>query len=158
MVGTPVTYLPKFNQGLNGYIIVADGDDLYLDGIDFIQVAIEGTPDSIVNLEEKVDLKVLNGYLLSDTAPSCAYAYDSGLIYLYLDGTAFPYLIDTKFIVYGTRTGIPITSLDDLIDVPEKHLELYIKYAIREAAQLLGKIVPPSIEKDIRELETKLGN
>jgi hypothetical protein len=156
MLGTPVTYLPKFAEGTNGFIVVCDLDDLFINAIDFVQFGIDGDTTATLNVEEGVDLKTLNSYLESATAPNAAWAKSSSLLYLFFNTSVYSYLNTNIFVVYGTRSGIPITNLDDNIDVPEQHLELYTKYVIREAAELQGKLVPPSIKKDIEELENKL--
>ena len=155
MIGTPVTHFGKFSEGSVGFIIIADTDDLYLE--DVTSVIFQDAGASSETISEATDLATLSGYVSDDEAITPAWYKSSSLLYLYFPTATLPYEADTLFTVLGTRTGIPIKSLEDeSLDVPEKHLELFLKYAIREAAQMLGKQVPPSITKDITELESNI--
>ena len=156
MVGTPITHFGKFSEGTNGYIVIMDANDLFLETVNSIVIQNETDVSLTAVFESETDLITLNGYLNSSSYPNAAWFQSSSLIYLFLSNAVYPYTNDIIFTVLGTRTGIPIRSLDDYIDIPEKHLELFIKYAIREAAQLLGRQIPPAIIKDITELESNL--
>ena len=156
MLGTPVTFAPQFAIGDNGFIVTFDPDDLFMDTIANVQFMVDGDTTLTSLNSSEVSLATLNGYLSATTYPANAWTYNKSLLYLFLDSSSYPYLSTTKFIVFGTRTGMPITSMDDNIDVPEKHMELYMKYVIQEAAQLSGRQVPPSVIADIAELESNL--
>jgi len=58
-----------------------------------------------------------------------------------------------RIVIIGIRNPNPISSLDDVLDIDPGDYELFISYAIREAAQIRGKVVPPAIEQNILELE-----
>jgi len=154
MLGTIVTHLPIFAQGDNGYIVVVDMDDLFVDKVNSVEF-MRTTDPTLTKVVEGTTITLLNDMLNTTDAVDVAWAYSSSLLYLFFTNY-YPYIDETMFIAFGTRTGVPINSFDDKIDIPEKHLELFIKYAIKESAQLLGRQVPPSIEVDIRELESKL--
>jgi len=154
MLGTIITHLPIFAQGSNGYIVVVDMDDLFVDKINSVEF-IRTTDPTLTKVVKGTTITLLNNMLNTTDAVDVSWAYSSSLLYLFLTNY-YPYIDETMFIVFGTRTGVPINSFDDKIDVPEKHLELFVKYAIKESAQLLGRQVPPSIEVDIRELESRL--
>lgn len=157
MVGTPVTHFGKFLEGLFGYVLIVDTDDLFLDSVE--SVIFQDTLSSSVTttIKSATDLSTISDYVNDSEADIPAWYKSSSLLYMYFPIASFPYLSTTVFTVLGTRTGIPIKSLNnENIDVPEKHLELFLKYAIKEAAQMLGKQVPPSILKDITELESNI--
>jgi len=158
MLGIPVVHFGKFSEGTNGYILIADTDNLFLETVSSVIFQDEIDESLTTIVETPTSLEILNTYLNStDTVPDGAWHKTSSLLYVFLNSTTFPYEVNTLFTPIGTRTGIPIQSLSDqTIDVPEKHLELFLKYVIKESAQLLGKQVPPSILQDIEELESKI--
>lgn len=154
MLGTPVTYYPKSWEGTNGFIISADLDELFIDSIESVQVVDEDGAITTSKTSTKTDLSTLNDYLESTTYPTISYAYASNMVHIFI--SSFSYVVTTKFVVFGYRSGIPIKSLEDELDIPESHIELFKKYAIKEAAQLRGRIVPAGILADINELENSL--
>ena len=159
MLGTPVTHLPKFAEGDNGYILIADLDDLFIDEVASVQFYDSLDTSKTEQKTASVSLTTMNGYLnASDTStlPNAAWCKSSSYLYMFFLTDYYAYESHNFFTVFGNRTGIPINDMNDNIDIPEQHIELFIKYAIREAAQILGKQVPPSIERDINQLETKL--
>lgn len=156
MLGTPVTHFPKFSDGTNGFIIAVDSDSLFLDEVVGVQFSSELDTDATTTIETETNLLTLQTYLEIATFPDVAWSFSSGILYMFISADYFDYASTTQFLAFGYRSGIPITNMNSTIDVPEKHMELFIKYAIREAAQLLGRQVPPSITKDINDLEIKL--
>ena len=156
MIGTPVTYASKFSEGTYGYTIAVDVDNLFMDTISKVQAQTTTDVSLTALFSSESALTELMDYVNDSTCPDCAWYLSSSVLYMFFKTTVYAYLSSTIFTAFGTRTGIPITNLDDVIDVPEQYMELYIKYSIREAAQLQGRQVPPSIIADISELEKDL--
>ena len=159
MYGTPIDYCPIIVENPNqGYVVVVGLNELFAEKVNSINLSKDGSvfPGEQLSYQvtSQTDLTKLMELPYTDNAPDLAFTESSNLLYMYLDNRIFPYGKSVRFFVIGTRTGIPITSLSDYIDVPEKDMELFIKYSIREAAQLKGKPIPPSIEMDIKELES----
>ncbi len=156
MIGTPVTYASKFSDGTYGYTIAVDVDNLFMDTISKIQAQSTDDVSLTALFSSESALTDLMAYVNDSACPNCAWYLSSSILYLFFKTSVYAYEAATMFTAFGTRTGIPIRNMDDVIDVPEQFMELYIKYAIREAAQLQGRQVPPSILADIAELETAL--
>ena len=160
MYGTPITFCPKITESNQGYVVVVGLNELLAEEVKTLNILKD--PASYPNEDQysfqevsETQLTVLLEYPNVDTAPLIAWNMSGNLFYIYLNKTTFPYSNKISFFLIGTRVGIPVTSMDSLIDVPEKDMELFIKYVLREAAQLKGKPVPASIEMDIKELENK---
>lgn len=153
MFGTPITFAPIISSGSVGKIVSVKMNDLFAEEIKSLQLTESVAPTTEV--VSSIDITTLLGYQNDLTAPNGAYTFSSGLLYIFIKDGVFDYVNTTLFFLIGTRIGIPISSFDDHIDVPDKDLELFVKYAIRESAELQGRIVPPAIEQDIKELECK---
>jgi len=153
MFGTPITYCPEVAVGSAGKVVSVKMNDMFAESIKSLQLidTLLGTSLPI----DSADLSDLLAMTNSDSPPSGAYSLSGGILYIFFDTSIYDYVDSTLFFLVGTRTGLPLTDFNSIVDVPEKDLELFIKYAIRESAELQGKIVPPAIEQDIRELESK---
>jgi len=153
MFGTPITFAPVISEGTVGKVVAVKMNDMFAEEIKSLQLTdtltstVELiTSSSLVDLMALVNVSSVNG----------SYCLSSGVLYIFILNSVFAYVDTTTFFLIGTRTGIPVRSLEDQIDIPEKDIELFIKYVIREAAELKGKMVPPSIELDIKELESQM--
>jgi hypothetical protein len=154
MIGTSVTYYPEYANSDYGFIIVCGLNEINIDQVTAIQINKTESDDSITValVEESIDMKELVKLLSATSTTEIAFSVVSNNLYIYFNST-FDYVDNLKIVVYGTRTALPIISMDESIDIPETDIELFIKYAIKETSQLLGKQVPPSIERDIAQLE-----
>ena len=155
MLGNPITYAKKIAEGSKGYIVVVKLNDLLADEItrcwlvrDLSQIS--GYDNSILKLSS-VGYDRLFDFLESGDVEG-AYSWDKENLWIYVnEDEGWPYTTTVNFFVSGYRTAIPIRDEDSYIDVPEEDIELFVKYTIKESAQLRGKLIPSSIGKDILE-------
>ncbi len=154
MFGLPVVHIPIFLEGSNGYIIAIDFNILRLSDVDNVIVAREDTNEvEIINTETTLKDLTLQ---INDPQVNCAYYNSGDALYILFRKDIYPYRSETKFIVTGTRSALPITSEDDYIDIPEEYLELFMFYVHKYIYLFQGKKVQPDIELAINNLEVKL--
>ena len=154
MFGTPITYCPVVSIGASGKIVSVKMNDMFAEDIKSLQL-IETIGETSVEAN-KLALTELMNLPSNVSAPDGAFTLSSGTLYIFINTSTYDYLSTTLFFLIGTRVGLPITSFESQVDVPEKDLELFIKYVIKEAAELQGRIVPPAIELDIKTLEAQV--
>ena len=145
-----VTLFDKYLEGSVGYIIKRETTDLNMRSLDFIQVTDGSTTSDPIT--EETALHTLFGYI-NESDADVAYNLSGDTVYIFLKTATYAYLSATKFVIFGKRNAIPIGSY---IDIPKEALELFINYAIAEAAQISGKVVPDSIVRNIAELEGEI--
>lgn len=118
------------------------------------QVMLNSTSLTIKNSTSETSLTDIYTHFAEETVPAdgVEWSLNNNSLTVYTDvvsANAPSY----QLVLTGTREPLPISSLDDQLDIPPEDLELFINYAIRESAQLLGKVVPPAVEQNILELE-----
>lgn len=136
--------------GINGKIVGCSLNKLAIESIERIIIGDVAEPTIIET--NNTDINTLNNYIQSSEAPNFAWSLVNEYLYLFIK----PQYQLATVIIIGKRVGNPVMDDDSVIDVPEAYMELFTRYAIKEAAKLQGKIVPHSYELEIKTLENEL--
>ena len=157
MFGTPVSYCDLIQQSAKGYIMAVGINQVNIDTINLVQVNYNNDTETST---EEVKLEELLRMTIEPNDKKFAWSQDTNRLYMFFNADDYPFgSIDTiYFFVIGIRNGNPIRDLNDYIDIPEKDLELFVNYSIIEAAQVLGKPIPASVQNEVKEIEYKIKN
>jgi hypothetical protein len=157
MFGTPLSYCDLIQQTSEGYIMAVGINQVNIDTIELVQINYN---QDTLTIKDELPLDQLLQLTNDPGNTKAAWSQDSNRLYIFLNETDYPFTMADAifFFVIGIRNGQPINSVQDYIDIPEKDLELFINYSIKEAAQILGKPIPASVEMEIKELEYKIQN
>ncbi|NPV12731.1 MAG: hypothetical protein HPY57_13170 [Ignavibacteria bacterium] len=154
MFGLPVVHVPIFIEGVEAYIIAIDFNLLNLKSVSSV-IAINEATSLVKTITTETSLEDMTKSINS-TEIEFAFYNSGDAIYLFFNKTIFPYNQNTKFILTGIRSAIPITSKDDYLDIPEEYLELFIYYVNKYVNLLSNRRVNPDIDLAINNLEYKL--
>lgn len=146
-----VTLFTRHGIGTEGYIIKRKVSDLNATSISFIQINTDTASSDPITSETAIT--TLHSYINDASCPDVAYSLNGDTLTIFLKDTVYPYSATTKFAIYGKRNAIANSGY---VDVPSNLLELFINYCIREAAQILGRVVPSEVKLNIQSLEAEL--
>jgi len=164
MVGTLITYCNILVDDEYGYIVMVSANDLLAETIEDVIILRdkEHYPVNGTTLKQKLDIMQtdLASLLLLPYDPDsleASYSFDNTMLYIFIKKSIYSaYDEYLKFSVLGTRLPIQVVDENSYIDIPEKDIELFIKYVIDETSQILGKQTPLSVLTSIKELEGEI--
>ena len=148
--GQPVTQFDRFLSDTYGYILRLNTAPS-IRKITSIQVKNDTTISDVT--EELTSMNSIMQYPMSSEAPDLAIALESGVIYLFLKESVFPYEYNTQFFIRAYRFPDEITSLDGTLDISPSDVELFIALSIAIAAETQGKLIPQRVLDKIEYLK-----
>jgi len=155
MFGNSVTDFDKFTDGTVGYTIAVDLTFLNVEIVSSLQGDANGTTEDPVT--GNTALATLQSYINDFNAPDLAWNYSSDILIIFFKTVTFAYTNTTRFIFYGYRQAVPIKTLTQNIDIKDRDLPLFLRYALKEAKILQGKISDPKEDQEIIQLENIIG-
>lgn len=156
--GSDITTLNQDAIGSAGYIVKIDTVYLLAHSIEQVQAQID-PDDTPAPVSEEVAYSTLYGYLNDSGCPDLAFANNEGELAVFLKTTVFPYLSTTRIAVFGKRIAQNASVDADLLDVPDKDIELVKAYALKEAySTAKGGYVPKSVNDTIKVEERRINN
>ena len=147
--GSSITGLTKQAEGEYGYIVKINTANLLAQIIESVQAqsAADDTPEPVSG---QTSVSSLYGYLNSSVAPDLAYNYSDGECQVFLLTSVFPYDALTRFALYGKRKAQNCTEDSDLLDCPDRDLNLLLAYSLRIAYGLKKGGTPKWISDKIK--------
>lgn len=140
--GEKVTGFDKFLDGTYGYVLRLSTAPSIKEVLS-VQVKNGSTISEVT--ETLSTMNQLMQYPIISSTVKVAMALESGVLYLYLDLTTYPYETDTEFFLRAFRYPNEITELNSLLDISPGDVELFIALSIAVAAEGQGKLVPQRI-------------
>lgn len=113
---------------------------------------LQGEDDSGIKsdpVESEVSLAVLQSYLEDSECPDLAFNYANETLTIFFKNDEY----DTRFAFGGTRKPQSVSSSEDLLDIPDEHLDLVSVYARKIAWLLKKRMVDRDIQNKINDLE-----
>lgn len=153
--GSSVTNVTQNAIGLYGYIIKINTAELLAQTIDSVQAQVSpsSTPETVSG---SVSIAALYNYLDSTECPDLAYNYSDGECSIFFKTTVFDYTAATRFALFGKRKAQNCTSDADLLDCPDKDLNLLAAYCLQTAYGLKKGGVPKWIYETIKNGEAEI--
>ena len=149
--GEIVTQYEQFLDSTYGYIIRLDTAP-NIRRIVSIQAKNLTTISDVVSSANS--LNDLMQYPMDVDCPDIAYALESGIVYLFLKTTEFPYTSDTSFLLMAYRYPNELLGLDSDLDINQGDIELFITLSIAIASELQGKMIPQRVLDKIEYLKS----
>lgn len=155
--GSSVTGLTQQAEGTYGYIVKINTANLLAQTIESVQAqtATDDTPEPVSG---QTQVSSLYGYLNDSNAPDLAFNYSDGECQIFFNTSVFPYDALTRFALFGKRKAQNCESDGDLLDCPDRDLNLLLAYCLQTAYSLDKNGVPKWIydriktgEREIRE-------
>lgn len=154
MYGIPITTFTKQANGTYGYIIELDTRQaLFLD-VEAVQYEVDGKMPAPV--KDKQTLEEIFSQCENASCPDIAFSFNSGICHVFCKTSVLPYEETTGIILFAIREIAPLTNLDDVIDIPSEHIDLFTNYVLEEAYKIKGEIVPIDILQAISKGEKKV--
>lgn len=155
MYGSMVTNLIQNGIGTAGYIVKINTADLLAETIESVQAQASptSTPDPVSGA---VGIDALYGYLNDSDAPDLAYNYSDGECSIFFNTTTFPYSATTRYALFGKRKAQNCTSDADLLDCPDRDLNLLSLYCLQLAYALKKGGTPKWIYDKIKVEERNI--
>ena len=144
-----ITY-EQFLVGTYGYIIRLDTAPNIRKILSIQAKCLTDISDVVSSPSEVNDIMQ---YPLASDCPDIAYALESGIVYLFLKTSVYPYTTDTSFLLRAYRYPNELQDLTSDLDILQGDLELFITLSINVAAELQGKMIPQRILDKIQYLK-----
>lgn len=93
-------------------------------------------------IENPTSLNDLMMYSEDVNSSDFAYAVESGIIYIYLKTSKYPYEDNTQFLLRAYRYPVELIDLESELDISPGDLELFLTLSISIAAEMQGKMIP----------------
>lgn len=148
--GETITTYEQFLDGTYGYIIRLDTTP-NIRKIVSIQAKNLTTVSDVVSSSS--NLTDIMQHPEDVDCPDIAYALESGVIYLFLKTTVFPYTANTSFLLMAYRYPRELLGLTSELDVTQNDIELFITLSIAVAAEMQGKMIPQRVLDKIEYLK-----
>jgi hypothetical protein len=155
--GSSVSYLTQNAVGSYGYIVKINTAELLAERIEAVQ-AQDSSSDTPEPVEGNTSISALYAYLNDSACPDLAYNYSDGECSIFFKTSVFPYEATTRYALFGKRKAQNCTSDSDLLDCPDRDLNLLIAYCLDVAYQLKKNGTPKWIYDKIKIAERALRN
>ena len=149
--GRVITNYTQIASNGVGSLVMIGASESYLESIDKVYLKNTNKSASIYSRNSTESLTAVYDAYASLASSPLRYAFEENVLTLYTTH----YDANHRVSVIGKRKAIPIKTLDDYLDIDDSDLELFVNYVIREAAQIRGKQIPPSVARDIISLENR---
>lgn len=153
MFGLAVTHFNKFLENSTGYVLAISTSVFPVYEIKSVMAI--NSDGLITEVNTSVNLDELNKIFMEGNQ-KLAYFFSGDVIYIYFRKNEYSYTADTKFIITGIRSVLPVKDLEDKIDIPENYLDLFVNYVMKYIYLTKGLKVPSDIVLEINNLEQKL--
>jgi hypothetical protein len=153
-----ITNYDVYRNGTYGYIVRIDFSNYDIDTISFLTAYDSSTLESVDAVSSETALVTIMDYPKEDDCPELAWNFTANILTVFLKtgDSYYTYDSSTKIGIYGYQYPSPLKSEDDYVDIPFEYVELLFKYIIREAGEILGKIIPESVQQNIKNLEAEI--
>ena len=133
--GTSVSALSQSAIGLYGYIIKINTANLLAQTITSVQAQASPTttPEPVSGA---TTYAALYAYLDEANCPDLAYSYADGECSIFFKTSIFAYAAETRVALFGKRKAQNCDDDSDLLDVPDKDLNLLVAYCLKLAYSL----------------------
>lgn len=150
--GSIVTNLTQNAIGSYGYIVKINTADLLAETIESVQAQDDPatTPEPVTG---QVSIATLYSYLDDSGCPDLAYNYSDGECSIFFKTTEFAYSATTRFALFGRRKAQNCTSDADLLDLPDRDLNLLAAYCMQLAYALKKGGIPKWIYETVKNGE-----
>lgn len=153
--GSIITNVSQNAIGSIGYIVKINTAELLAETIESVQAQASpsSTPDPVSG---PVGISALYGYLNDTESPDLAYNYSDGECSIFFKTTVFAYSATTRYALFGKRKAQNCTSDADLLDCPDRDLNLLSLYCLQLAYALKKSGTPKWIYDRIKTEERTL--
>jgi hypothetical protein len=155
--GSTVANLVQNAIGSAGYIVKINTADLLAEKIEAVQAQAgpSSTPEPV---EGSTSIAGLYEYLNDSDCPDLAYNYSDGECSIFFKTTVFAYSATTRYALFGKRKAQNCTSDADLLDIPDRDINLLAAYCLGTAYALKKGGTPKFVKDTIKNAEQEIRN